>query len=181
MGAPSDHPPPHPAPPRPWYAGGLRFGCTGSGHCCRNQGGYAYVYVQEPEIEALAAHLALAPREFRDRYCQEDDGWTILRMDDPDCPFLVEGRACGVYPARPVQCRTWPFWADNLRRAADWRSAAERCPGIGQGRLYPAEEIQRIAATDEAWQLRGVFDRGVPSTDDGPVAGAREPGPGPRG
>jgi Fe-S-cluster containining protein len=36
-----------------------------------------------------------------------------------DCIFLREAdgqRKCAIYPVRPSQCRTWPFWPSNLAR-----------------------------------------------------------------
>ena len=33
------------------------------------------------------------------------------------------GRAvCSIYRARPAQCRTWPFWPENLLSKRDWHS-----------------------------------------------------------
>ena len=136
--------------PKPWYHKGLRFSCTRSGNCCRNHGDYAYVYLNEDEEAALAAHLGLSRAAFRERWCEDDRGWTVLRMDRPACPFLGEDQTCGVYAARPTQCRTWPFWRENLDREA-WEGAVSHgCPGIGTGPLIPADEIDRIAAEHTA-------------------------------
>lgn len=176
--------PPRPASARPWYAAGLRFGCTASGHCCRNHGQYAYVYLTEVEVGALAAHLGIEPAAFQERFCVEDEGWTCLRMDAPACPSLADDGRCGVYAARPVQCRTWPFWEENLKDAERWHGAARVCPGIGRGRRYAAREIAAIAAGNEAW-AEGRLPPGapLPTTDDGPEdgrdrdgRGAQEPG-----
>jgi len=52
-----------------------------------------------------------------------------------------------IYPVRPTQCRTWPFWAGNLRSPADWNEAARRCPGINHGRVYDIEQIERLRKT----------------------------------
>ncbi|MCH7752933.1 MAG: YkgJ family cysteine cluster protein, partial [Planctomycetes bacterium] len=40
---------------QPWYQDGLRFKCTGCGNCCTGSPGY--VWVNQAEINALAAHL----------------------------------------------------------------------------------------------------------------------------
>jgi hypothetical protein len=72
-----------------------------------------------------------------------------------DCVFLdrttAPGKAlCGVYSARPTQCRTWPFWPGNLESREDWERVrgVTPCPGMGQGTLYPVEQIRIIR--DEA-------------------------------
>ena len=40
-----------------------------------------------------------------------------------DCVFLKEDpergrKTCSIYPVRPLQCRTWPFWPENLAEIA---------------------------------------------------------------
>jgi Fe-S-cluster containining protein len=66
-----------------------------------------------------------------------------------DCTFLdrqtMPGRAvCSIYEDRPTQCRTWPFWPENIRTSRDWNAARRRtpCPGMGQGRIVPLEQIR---------------------------------------
>jgi Fe-S-cluster containining protein len=50
-----------------------------------------------------------------------------------------------VYPVRPRQCRTWPFWESNLRSPETWAETCRVCPGSGTGRLYQIEEIHSQA------------------------------------
>jgi Fe-S-cluster containining protein len=134
-----------------WYAAGLRFACTACGNCCRHHGEYAYVYVKDHEAAAIAAHLELDLATFLERYCQREDGWLSLRMDDPACPFLTSEGRCGVYPVRPVQCRTWPFWEQTLVEEA-WRTdVLKTCPGAGTGVLHSADEVEHIARAHEDW------------------------------
>jgi len=137
--------------PNPWYDKGLRFSCTQCGNCCRNHGEYSYVYLAEADVAAIAGQLNLERDEFLAAYCREEDGWVSLRMDQPACPFLREDNRCGIYAARPKQCRTWPFWAENLVKATWDGPVRECCPGIGQGELVSAEEIERTAHETEEW------------------------------
>jgi len=135
---------------KPLHANGLRFACTRCGNCCKNHGAYTYVYLAEADVSAIARHLGLAEAEFLERYCQEEDGWVSLRMDRPACPFLSADNRCGIYPVRPKQCATWPFWKENLTRRA-WREIAKDCPGIDHGELVPRAEAERIARETEEW------------------------------
>ena len=136
--------------PKPWYEKGLRFECTGCGNCCRNHGEYAYVYLSDREVAAIAAHLNLERRIFRERYTVIDDGWTVLRMDQPACPFLTAENRCGIYPVRPKQCATWPFWKENLVEV-EWNGPVKACcPGIDKGPLYSAEGVERQARETDA-------------------------------
>ncbi len=135
----------------PWYSKGLRFECTQCGNCCRNHGGYTRVYLAEKDVRAIASYLGLSRKSFLERYCRREDGWVILRMDEPACAFLQKDNRCSIYPVRPKQCATWPFWVDNLKRATWEGEVSDGCPGIGRGPLVPAGEVERIARETEEW------------------------------
>ena len=138
--------------PKPWYSNGLRFQCTACGNCCRNHGAYSFVSLSEVELREIPAFLGLTREQFLTRYCVKAPGslWT-LRMDQPACPFLQGDNRCAIYPVRPKQCATWPFWEENLERATWEGSVKECCPGIDHGELFSAEEVERIARETEEW------------------------------
>ena len=102
-------------------------------------------------MEAISRELQLSQAAFLKTYCQEEEGWTTLRMDQPACPFLGEDNRCGIYPVRPKQCATWPFWEENLKQEAWEGSIKDCCPGIGKGAVTPAREVKRIARETEEW------------------------------
>ena len=137
--------------PKPWFSKGLRFECTQCGNCCRNHGDYNFVYLAARDVIAIADHLDLTPKAFVDEYCRVADGWVTLRMDEPACRFLEADNRCAIYPVRPKQCATWPFWGENLKRATWEGPVKECCPGIGKGPTTPADEVERIAAETETW------------------------------
>ncbi len=138
-------------PERRWYADGLRFGCTQCGNCCRTHGSYSYVYLADADVRAIADHLGLTPPAFLAAHCAREDGWVTLRIDAPACPFLDAGNRCSIYAVRPMQCRTWPFWRENLERAAWEGPVSACCPGIGQGPRIDSDQVERIADVNEAW------------------------------
>lgn len=112
-----------------WYDDGLSFACTGCGKCCTGSPGA--VWLNDQEIEALADKLQLSINEFIQKYTRLVDGKLSL-IEDPvnfDCVFLKNNR-CEVYEARPVQCRTFPWWTQNLKSKKDWQEAAKYCEGI---------------------------------------------------
>ena len=128
----------------PWYAEGLRFGCRRCGNCCTGPPGY--VWVSPEEREDVAAFLGLSVKEFDERYCRAALGRISLReMPNGDCIFL-EPEGCRIYPVRPRQCRTFPFWPDNLGDAGAWEALKTGCPGVGRGTLYSRRQIERILA-----------------------------------
>jgi len=133
----------------PWYTEGLRFACDEDcGACCTDHGKYAYIYLDGDDADRLAAHLGLAKDRFDERYTDVDDGDLILRMDGPDCSFL-DGSRCAVYDARPTQCKTFPFWRENLKSRRSWSSLGEFCPGIDQGERHALPVIRARLAERE--------------------------------
>jgi Fe-S-cluster containining protein len=133
----------------PWYADGLRFECQADcGLCCTNHGRYAYVYLDGEDLPRLAAHCELTQDEFRDRFTTVDEGYVVLRMDTPNCPFL-DGSRCTVYEARPAQCRSFPFWEEHLDSKRAWNRTEEFCPGINRGPVHSLSMIrERLAERD---------------------------------
>jgi Fe-S-cluster containining protein len=120
----------------------LCFECVPDcGACCTNHGEFAYVYLEGDDLARLAAFCKVDPATFRERYTALDDGEVVLRMDEPACPFL-DGTRCGVYPVRPTQCRTFPFWEENLHSPEAWQDLASFCPGIGRGERHPLRVIR---------------------------------------
>lgn len=129
---------------KPWYQEGLPFKCTECGKCCTGSPGYTWV--TEQEIEAIAQHLKLPIETFVQRYLRVVDGRVSLNENQTnyDCAFLKD-KKCLIYPVRPKQCRTFPWWQQNLQSKEDWEEAAKRCEGINPtAPLVTFEEIQNV-------------------------------------
>jgi Fe-S-cluster containining protein len=122
---------------------GLRFECTGCGKCCTNHGEYAHVYLDDEETVAIAKHLGLSTRVFKRRYTfVDEDHWRQLSFEAKRCVFLGEDNGCRIYPVRPTQCGTFPFWRE-LGMDGTWtQEVRSMCEGTGQGRLYSPAEIE---------------------------------------
>jgi Fe-S-cluster containining protein len=124
----------------PWFKDGLPFTCTQCGDCCTGAPGF--VWVTDEEIEKLAAFRGEPVREFRELYTRKARGRVTLREKaNNDCVFWDKGRGCTVYPVRPAQCRTWPFWGSNVETPEAWDQTVAVCPGAGRGELITVEEI----------------------------------------
>ena len=127
----------------------LRFECTGCGACCSG-GDDLYVFLDEAEARRICSYLGLSWGWFRRRYlAHHPDGDLVLSMeDDGDCVFLGDGGRCRIYPVRPVQCATYPFWPEVVTTAKGWRREAARCEGMGRGAVIPLAEIEARLAED---------------------------------
>ncbi|RMF22094.1 MAG: YkgJ family cysteine cluster protein [Deltaproteobacteria bacterium] len=131
----------------------LRFECTECGLCCTRRGKYAHVYLEDAEVDALARFLSLSRRAFLRRFTFVDElGWRQLRFPEQACPFLdqASGR-CRVYPARPVQCRTFPFWREMIGPRGWTAEAKSLCEGVGRGRRYSRGEVEALFAQMDEW------------------------------
>ena len=137
----------------PWYADGLPFSCTGCGSCCRGEG---YVWMTPPEIQAIAELLQIDLETFGRRFLRRvGRALSLIEKPNHDCIFWDGG--CTVYAVRPTQCRTFPFWPENIETPGAWEAVVRQCPGAGEGRLYDLVEIRRLS-------------RGSGATPDGPSA-----------
>ncbi len=140
---------------------GLRFECTGCGDCCTGAPGQ--VRFLPEELQRMAEHLDLSTSEFRERYCRPE----LLELKEEangDCVLFQEGLGCRVHEVKPGQCRRYPFWFKNLRNEEAWQRCAAECEGVGQGRLWSAEEMLALMGEEFAENSRG---RGESSTQDG--------------
>ncbi len=140
-----------PSASREWYAQGLRFQCTQCGNCCTGPPGT--VWFASEDARAIAESLGVDEAAFYERYARKvDRRWSLTEHKTAhgyDCVFLDResdpGKAlCSIYKARPAQCRTWPFWPENLRSRRSWEDTkrATPCPGMNSGNLIPIEKIR---------------------------------------
>jgi hypothetical protein len=134
---------------RPYFFdAGLRFTCRRCGTCCTGEPGI--VRTGSIEIERIAGYLKMTPAAVATRYLTPSQGgYRVRELDDGRCIFFEAG--CRIYPVRPLQCRTYPFWISTLRSPDRWQATCRQCPGIGSGRLYSREEILTMLVRGDAW------------------------------
>ena len=61
------------------------------------------------------------------------DDYSLIEKPGGDCIFWDKRSGCTVYPARPVQCQTWPFWPENIATPDDWARVDAGLPRLGPG------------------------------------------------
>lgn len=137
-------------PEKKWWSEGVRFECQGSGKCCTSHGEFGFVFLTLGDRKRMAKHFDLSTKEFTKKYCEKKQGaWHLIEIPErPDCMFLKNKR-CSIYEARPIQCRTWPFWPEVMGAKTWAKEVKAFCPGVGKGRLIPAEEIKKAIEIQE--------------------------------
>jgi Fe-S-cluster containining protein len=128
-----------------FYDKGLRFGCTRCSRCCRHTPGY--VFLSRSDVERLCGFLNVVRNDFERLYCRHVPLGIATRISltekpNLDCVFW-ESEGCSVYEARPLQCRSFPFWSSSLAGKAQWEGIARDCPGIGGGPVHSRKEIEK--------------------------------------
>jgi Fe-S-cluster containining protein len=121
--------------------GKLRFTCLpGCTNCCDQRG---FVYLTEGDLIRAAAFVGLPVLEFEARYVYRTRNYLRLRKPPRSQCHFLEGQGCAIHPAKPTQCRTFPFWPNLIENEREWKEAAVYCPGIGVGDFVPLEEVKR--------------------------------------
>ena len=129
---------------------GFRFECQpGCTACCDQDG---IVCLNEADLRRAAKFVGMTTAAFEKRYVYRTAHQMRLRKPrDRQCPFL-EGHGCSIHPAKPTQCRTFPFWPELVESRREWKKTAHYCPGMGKGPL-----IQIEAAKEQAAEMRSGY------------------------
>ena len=132
------------------YEKGIKFQCQGSANCCVSRGSYGFVFLSKKDLSRLARYFNISLKEFKTYYCQSSDGFTHLKeiRKKGECIFL-KNKKCDVYKARPTQCRTWPFWPENMKSKIWNKEIINFCPGIGKGKIISKKKIDKLLTIDE--------------------------------
>jgi Fe-S-cluster containining protein len=116
----------------------IPFECTSCGKCCRTIGN---VYMSPEETTAAAEYTNKTVSEFIQSYAthtiratdsrDEQLPWILLANTEtekgPSCIFLdQETNFCQIYPVRPTQCSTYPFWSNLLESEFNWNNEVRR-------------------------------------------------------
>jgi len=125
----------------------FRFECqTGCTNCCTQRG---HVFVTDDDVGRIAAHLDLERAAFERRYVYRSKWGARLSMPlGRTCHFLRDG-GCAIHEVKPLQCRVFPYWPENVANRSSWKGLRRYCPGVGAG---PLVEIQTVRAEAQAYR-----------------------------
>ena len=138
-----------------WYASGLRFTCTQCGNCCSGDPGY--VWATKEEIRRISEFLGREDEWLpKTQLRRVGLRYSLTEKKDGDCVFLKRegGKSmCSIYPVRPLQCQTWPFWNGLLRSPESWAEAAATCPGMNNGAHHDFVRIEHVRTIKDSSAL----------------------------
>jgi len=121
----------------------LRFECQpGCTKCCDQEGN---VYLGIGDLERAAKFVGMSAKAFEKKYVYRTAHQMRFRKPpQKQCPFL-ESDGCSIHPAKPTQCRTFPFWPEIVERRDTWKHTGRSCPGIGKGDLIQIGSAMEVA------------------------------------
>ena len=127
-----------------WFDRGVCFSCTGCGHCCSGEPGF--VFLSDEEVNSISSFLEMKRDDFLTAFTRLIDRGSYYEVSlreraDYSCVFLKDNR-CEIYPVRPLQCLTYPFWDYLMKDRALYENEKSECPGIGVGERHTGDEIR---------------------------------------
>ena len=102
-----------------------------AGNCCIGESGY--IWINKNEIETLAKYLNISTKDLKKKVLFKIGyKYSIkeIKLGDNSfacCFFNLEKKQCSIYPVRPNQCRTFPFW-DYFKENEE--EVYKECPAI---------------------------------------------------
>lgn len=146
-----------------FYDQGLKFECTGCGSCCTGASGF--VYLSEKDICNIIHYLGIDVVKFIEHYTIlvkifGEKRLSLKEISNYDCIFFKD-KKCTIYPVRPYQCRSYPFWKKNIESKKNWTCVSKECPGVNKGRLYTKFQIESIIADVPNYNInnfKGLID-----------------------
>ena len=100
------------------------------GRCCNGESGR--IFVNQDEIEAISRFLKMKISKFSVEYLRKVSYKFSLKELKANhnyaCVLFDDKRnQCSIYPVRPHQCRTFPFW-DYFKDKPE--ELSKECPGV---------------------------------------------------
>ncbi|MBP7552280.1 MAG: YkgJ family cysteine cluster protein [Spirochaetes bacterium] len=122
----------------------LDFSCQRCSNCCRLEPGA--VFLTQEDAENISEILNLSLNDFLTKYCREiykGEIPVVALKEKKNYDCILWNNGCTVYNARPIQCRTYPYWPYIVESKEYIDLEKRRCKGIGiKGDLTLEEKIK---------------------------------------
>lgn len=126
------------------YPKNVRFECQRCAKCCgdmpkrkRN------ILLLEPEVEQISTITGLRAAEFSTPSSGTEPYRYAMKKKEGKCVFL-KGNACQIYLHRPLICRFYPFWLEELGAESYVFKVSGDCPAVGIGKVFGKEDFVKM-------------------------------------
>lgn len=105
------------------------FHCTQCGKCCFGPGN---VYFTKKDLNKIRKYLKINFIKWQiilKQIIKKHVNGLYVHHSYERCYFLNENHQCSIYPVRPLQCRTFPFWPSNFSNSEKLKNLINDCPG----------------------------------------------------
>jgi hypothetical protein len=112
---------------------GMDFKCQKCSACCRFDPGV--VFLTEEDAKIICTYLNMKREYFIKEYCRpiERNGKLYVSLKEkPNYDCIFWNGSCLIYEARPLQCRTYPYWPGVVESQYLWEEESKRCKGINK-------------------------------------------------
>jgi len=125
-----------------WEKEPLRFECQPDCFkCCTKPG---IVYFDTAAIKNAARITKISVERFKKEFLKLDDGQWVHEVENgKPCSFLTP-RGCAIHHGKPLQCRAYPFWHENMTSKSMWKLVGAFCPGIDVGSSVSVTVIRKF-------------------------------------
>ena len=128
------------------YPENIRFECQRCAKCCgdtpereRN------ILMLEMEVEQISEITNLKPEDFSTPSPDIEPYRYAMKKKGGKCVFL-DGTDCQIYPHRPLLCRFYPFWLEQLGAESFEFKVSKECSGVGLGKGIEEENFMVMLA-----------------------------------
>jgi hypothetical protein len=122
------------------------FDCTKCGKCCYGPGN---VYFSQKDCINIKKYLKLNEDQWNQlaqRIFHKNQNGIYIHKTYNKCYFLDDKNRCRIYPIRPLQCRTFPFWPSYFSKLKELENLIHSCPG---SKLVDFQKNAKTYSVDE--------------------------------
>jgi len=125
-----------------WEREPLRFECQPDCFkCCSKPG---IVYFDQAAIKSASKIIKVSTESFKKKFLRLDNGNWIHKVETgKPCSFLTT-EGCAIHSGKPLQCRSYPFWHENMTSRSMWKLVGAFCPGIDVGPNIALASVQKF-------------------------------------
>ncbi len=105
----------------------VEFHCMNCGNCCSIDG---HVFINQEEISAISKYMAITIEEFLEKFTVSINDRIRIKGDYYNKCIFLDNNSCRIYSVRPKQCKTFPYWLENMKYDVYIEETVEYCSAL---------------------------------------------------